>query len=221
MEEIYKDIDGFPHYEVSNLGNVRHKKRKQILKPREDKGNGTYVRYNVWIADETKKQTNQKIHQLVAKAFIPNPDNLPDIDHIDRNTANNCVDNLRWTTRSENMINMSVRSDNTSGHRGIFFCNTKQRWCIAYEFEKKKYHGGYYLTKEEAIANYKDPSKLKSGEILDYSKPISNATGHKNINLNKGLFVFEITKDKVRHRKSFKTKEEAVAYKAAFISSHL
>lgn len=219
MEEIYKDIEGFPHYEVSNLGNVRHKKRKQVLIPRGHKKKGTYICYEVHLADETGIQKNQKVHRLVAKAFIPNPENKPEIDHIDRNPANNHIDNLRWTTRAENMINSSLRSDNKSGHRGIWFCNTKQKWCISYEFEKKKYHGGYYNTLEEAIANYKDPSNLKSCETLDYSKPINNKTGHKHISMNKGRYVFEIIKDKVRHRQTFSTLEEAVAYKEKYLSN--
>jgi hypothetical protein len=216
MEEIYKDVEGFPHYEVSNLGNVRHKKRKQILKPRENKKKGTYICFEVHLADETKIQKNQKIHRLVANAFIPNPENKTEIDHIDRNPANNRVDNLRWTTRAENMINCSLRSDNISGHRGIYFVKQRQKWVICYEFEKKKHYGGQYDTFEEAVANYKDPSNLKSGETLDYSKPVDNTTGHKNISINRGKFVFEITKDKVRHRASFKTLEEAVLYKEKY-----
>ena len=219
MEEIYKDIEGFPHYEVSNLGNVRHKKRKQVLKPRQENTKGEYIRYNVYVADETGKQKNQKVHRLVAKAFIPNPDNLPEIDHIDRNPANNRVDNLRWTSRAENMINVSLRSDNKSGHRGIWFESRKQKWKITYEFEKKKYHGGYYSTLEEAVANYKDPSNLKSGETLDYSKPLNTKTGHKYISMNKNKYVFEITRDKVRHRQTFTTLEEAVAYKEKYLTN--
>jgi hypothetical protein len=216
MEE-WRDVKNSPRYEVSNLGNVRHKSRKNILKPRKDEKNYGYICYEVHLADETGKQRNQKIHRLVAEAFIPNPENKPKVDHIDRNPANNRADNLRWTTSSENNINAGLRSDNTSGHRGIFFCNQKQKWAIAYEFEKKKYHGGYYATLEEAVANYKDPSNLKSGETLDYSKPIDNSTGHKNISVKRNGFVFEITQNKVRHRKNFKTLEEAVAYKTNYL----
>lgn len=45
------------------------------------------------------------VHRLVAETFIPNPENKPEIDHIDRNRANNKVENLRWVTRSENCLN--------------------------------------------------------------------------------------------------------------------
>jgi hypothetical protein len=173
MEE-WRNIESSPLYEVSNLGNVRHKKRQTLLKGRPDKSKNNYIRYNVHIADENGKQRNQKIHRLVANAFIPNPDNKPEIDHIDRNPANNRADNLRWTTRAENMINCSLRSDNKSGHRGIYFVKQKQKWAICYEFEKKKHHGGFYATLEEAVANYKNPSNLKSGETLDYTDKVKN-----------------------------------------------
>jgi len=174
-----------------------------------------YECFQVHIADEDGKQRNKKIHRLVAQAFIPNPN--PEkkgiVDHIDHNTSNNKVENLRWASTSENSINQSLRSDNTSGHRGIFFCNQKQKWKITYEFEKKSYHGGFYDTIEEAIANYKDPSMLKDGEKLDYTKPLNTATGEKNIWKTQSGFEVCFQKDKVRHRKKFKTLEEAIEYR--------
>ena len=54
------------------------------------------------------------IHRLVAKVFIPNPQNLPEVDHIDNNKRNNTVDNLRWISRSENCL--KSRKENSDGH---------------------------------------------------------------------------------------------------------
>ena len=57
------------------------------------------------------------VHRLVAETFLPNPEGKPQVDHRDRNRSNNCVDNLRWATRSENQRNRSSVDDVTS--RGI------------------------------------------------------------------------------------------------------
>jgi hypothetical protein len=65
-----------------------------------------YFSINITLRDETGKFLHQKrayIHRLVAEAFIPNPYNLSDVDHIDRNKHNNSIDNLRWVSREENM----------------------------------------------------------------------------------------------------------------------
>jgi hypothetical protein len=103
MEE-YKDIADFPDYQVSNLGNVRSNKRQgQILSQSlvGTKG-GQYYGVNLY---HNLKRGNNKVHLLVAKTFIPNPENKPTIDHIDQNKLNNNVENLRWATYSEQCIN--------------------------------------------------------------------------------------------------------------------
>ena len=92
MTEIYKDIPGYEGlYQVSNLGNVYGVKRKhQIAK--NDNGNGyLYVRLS-----KNGKVKNHYIHRLVAIAFIPNPTNLPEVNHKDENKQNNTVENLEW-----------------------------------------------------------------------------------------------------------------------------
>lgn len=115
MEE-WKQIKDYPDYEISNQGNVRSNKMWRgkgviILKP---KTRGELKNY-LCVRLDNKLIS---VHRLVAKAFIPNPDNKPTIDHIDRNTLNNSVENLRWATQSEQSINQSHRSSN-SGHRHI------------------------------------------------------------------------------------------------------
>ena len=98
MDEIWKDIKGYEGlYQVSNLGRVRslgsdnwHKGR--ILKPHLD-GRGHYLEVGLH-KDHKSKTTN--IHRLVAEAFIPNPNNLPQVNHKDECKTNNMVDNLEW-----------------------------------------------------------------------------------------------------------------------------
>ena len=98
MKEIYKNLGflGFPNYEVSNLGNVkslnyRSTGKAQVLKP-ADSGKG-YLFVNLY---KNGKNKMFKVHRLVAMAFIPNPDNLPEINHKDENKQNNKVDNLEF-----------------------------------------------------------------------------------------------------------------------------
>lgn len=159
MEEVWKDIVDSPLYEVSNLGNVRHKIRKHNLTPRLCVKKYGYKSYSVSIADINGKQRNQKIARLVALAFIPNTDNKPIVDHIDRDSSNNKLSNLRWVTDTENKLNCNIRKDNKSGHTGIFFATKNQKWQIMYHYQKKSYSGGYYSTFEEAVKNYKNPYK--------------------------------------------------------------
>lgn len=101
--EMWKAIEGTNgRYEISNTGKVRsnnylgHGTTKE-LKPW---ANGGYKRVNMTIAG---KKTNRLVHRLVAEAFIPNPENKPEVNHQDGNKHNNRADNLEWSTRKENL----------------------------------------------------------------------------------------------------------------------
>lgn len=107
MQEIWKDIKDYEGlYQISNLGNVKVLDRKiknnynyfvrkeKILKLCVSKKDG-YV--YVCLTKNNKGKT-VKVHRLVAKAFIPNPNNLPQVNHKDEDKTNNCVDNLEWCT---------------------------------------------------------------------------------------------------------------------------
>ena len=98
------------NYEVSDKGNIKSVNYrgtgKSAIRKQSISKNG-YMR--VILSDNGKNKT-YFVHRLVAAAFIPNPENLPEIDHIDGNRANNHADNLRWVTAKENCNNPITKS---------------------------------------------------------------------------------------------------------------
>ena len=114
MEE-WKNVIGYEGlYEVSDIGNVRNVRRNTLL--RLTKTNYGYIQVSLY---KNGIKTGLKVHRLVAEAFIPNLDNLPQVNHKDENKSNNRVDNLEWCTakynnnyghRTENAINTRVKN---------------------------------------------------------------------------------------------------------------
>lgn len=99
--EEWRTIEEFPMYEVSSWGNIRNKKtpnKLHSLNKSSKKRNYYSVMFSV-----NNRQTRRNVHRLVAKAFIPNPDNLPEVNHKDENGLNNKVDNLEWCDRHHNL----------------------------------------------------------------------------------------------------------------------
>lgn len=78
-------------------GRIMYRDKAKFMAPIPS---GGYL--NVMLSNDTEKRV-WRIHRLVAMAFIPNPDNLPEVNHKDGNPLNNHVDNLEWCTRSQNM----------------------------------------------------------------------------------------------------------------------
>lgn len=100
MTEIFKSI-GYKNYSVSNLGNVKNEKTGRIIK--QFISSGGYKQVQLGINSETGKQYVPLVHKLVADAFIPNPNNLPIINHKDENKLNNSVSNLEWVDYIQNI----------------------------------------------------------------------------------------------------------------------
>ena len=102
MKEVFCIIKDFPDYAVSNLGNV---KSLNYLRTRQEKLLSPKIRNDGYLQVCLYKNGEKKhclIHRLVAEAFLPNPNNYPQINHIDENKSNNCLENLEWCSSQYN-----------------------------------------------------------------------------------------------------------------------
>lgn len=103
MKEIFKEIEGYENlYQISDQGTVKalgndRTRKDRILKPAKDK-KGYLV---VGLSKQGKLKTH-RVHRLVAQAFIPNPQNLEQVNHKDEDKTNNQLTNLEWCTRLYN-----------------------------------------------------------------------------------------------------------------------
>ena len=99
--EVWRNIKGYPDYQVSNLGRIWNARTNHYLKPSKMKS-GYYQVNLVAINGKRKKEL---VHRLVALTFIPNPNNYPEVEHKDRDRGNNTISNLAWVNRSMNNRN--------------------------------------------------------------------------------------------------------------------
>lgn len=103
MVEEWKDIKGHDGYQISNLGNVRSNINNRYGPGNEWHNISKYTNKLGYQSVHLGRGKPYTIHRLVANAFIPNPNNLPLVRHMDDNPSNNKVDNLAWGTQTDNM----------------------------------------------------------------------------------------------------------------------
>ena len=143
MEEIWKNIDGFEdEYMVSNLGRVKSIDRKSfdcskynfykgnVLKPQRNRNGYLYI-----LLSRNGHKYYRTIHRLVANAFIRNPLNKREVDHIDTDKSNNVVSNLRWATRKENVNNQITKIKVIEAREKNKTRNRKYRPIIRYSID--------------------------------------------------------------------------------------
>lgn len=153
MEE-WKNVIGYEGlYEVSNKGNVRNVRSNKLLKL--SKNCYGYIQVHLY---KNGIRTGLKVHRLVAQAFIPNPDNFPQVNHKDEDKTNNNVENLEWCDAKYNM-NYGHRTENAISTR------VKNGYAdpdfIGFGLNEKEYMKQYSrIYYEKNIEKFKEYSKI-------------------------------------------------------------
>ena len=168
----WKDIIGYEGYykirlydnefgcEIFSLKSGACKNRERLLKPNiESRGY-----YRIELHKDGERKTI-KIHRLISIHFIPNPENLKDVDHIDNNRKNNNINNLRWVTPRQNIQNRKkyqINGENCSSkYKGVYFFKRDNKWRAQIRINGKRTFLGSFENEEDAAKIY----DLKADEI--------------------------------------------------------
>lgn len=163
-DEEWRLIDGTDDYYVSNRGRMKRGKRLKKIRVDEEGYCRCYI--------GAKKP---RVHRLVAAAFIPNPDNLPVVDHIDGNKTNNNVENLRWCTVQENTqaaYDMGLNNGSCVRDIMIYDTNTEKFSLCGSQVEASKMTGVSVINVSKVVRGIKNQNKgfkfFRCNDFMDY-----------------------------------------------------
>ena len=173
MTEKWKVIEENSNYEISNLGRIRNIRNGRILTPSKRKDG--YC--SVLILTGFKKYSRVLIHRLVAKAFIPNPNNYFEVNHKDFNPSNNCVDNLEWITHKDNCLWSSPNISKSAKKKRI--TDKMRKSFIKCQIAKSKNPYPTYIYKDSCGFRYK--YRVKGNIVVNkHFKTLQEAITFKN-----------------------------------------
>ncbi len=150
----FREIPFCPDYMVNRVGDVFSKRNSRLLSGRIDCYGYKQVNLN---------KKSFRVHRLVAITFIPNPEFKEDVNHINHNKLDNRVQNLRWVSHSENMMNKSVQKNNKLGLKGIYEEETHYRAQIS---KNKKQISKSFPKTEKGLEEAKTWRKEKEKELF-------------------------------------------------------
>jgi len=151
--EEWRDVINFEgYYEISSIGRVRNA-RTQKIKAQNIQSNEKYMYVQLW---KNNKHYTDRVHRLVAEAFIPNLLNKPQVNHINKDDKDNRVINLEWVTSSENHLHsykhgrinsksrLGEKTSNASQYRYTYWDSNRSLWKSSIKFDGKTYNVGRY-----------------------------------------------------------------------------
>lgn len=221
MKEIWKTIEEFPDYEISNMGRVKSNRlstrKGVIMKPYTL---GEYVGVKLWGGPTGKPKFNF-VHRLVARSFVDGYEGGLNVNHKNFDKVDNRASNLEWITQRDNVWHYleSTADECTSHHIGVR--RAGKNWTTSIVSNRKSYHLGTYKDPDEAVKYFKKGMEIlkeEGTEALDrYSKELYFSRG---TSMYSGVFIRKDRQKKwvayVRHegkqilRTRFWTEEEAV-----------
>lgn len=111
----------------------------------------------------SKKQKQVSMHRVILNVSDPNTI----VDHKDGNTLNNCRNNIRICSKSQNNMNKKLSTNNSSGFKGVCWFKPRKRWAANISINKKHICIGYFKSKEEAAQAYAEAAKKYHGEFAN------------------------------------------------------
>jgi hypothetical protein len=160
----WRQVPGFPRYEIGSDGSLRTwiRRERKWRDPCDDKrpapqmisGTTTPLGYRAYILrkEVRGKPYRRTAHRLVALAFLPNPDNLPDVAHNDGDPGNNHVTNLRWSTHRDNQMDMRRHGTMQDGEKCVTAKLTAQQVADIRRLHDGKYGTGRRLAREYGVS---------------------------------------------------------------------
>lgn len=159
----FVDIIGYKKlYKINRNGEIWSNYKNRLLKPSND--NQGYMKVDLY---KNGKKKSHKIHRLIGIHFIPNPNNLPCIDHINRIKTDNRIENLRWVNRMDNAINRE-------------YVDNRKGYILERKYIRKdgsisiKFRVQYILKGEYGIKNNKTKTFKTFDEAEEFRKQIYN-----------------------------------------------
>ena len=164
INEVWRSVDGYMNYQVSNIGRVRNATNGRILKATLNNGY-----YKVTVGNH-EGQKRYCVHTLVAQEFLDKPDSKHDtyyVDHINRNKLDNQVCNLRYATASQNMMNKTkqIGRKTSSQYKGVTLEKKSGKWIAQIRIGGKRNYLGIFTSEEEAAMAYDLKAEEAHGEF--------------------------------------------------------